>query len=43
VKNFALDAQREMGHQDVLKAFRSGATMESVSKLLIFFLYAILN
>lgn len=28
--NFALDAQREMGHQDVLKAFRSGATMESV-------------
>jgi cephalosporin hydroxylase len=28
--NYALDAQREMDHQDVLKAFRSGATMESV-------------
>jgi hypothetical protein len=28
--NFALDAQKEMDHQDVLKAFRSGATMESV-------------
>ncbi|CAC5387980.1 unnamed protein product [Mytilus coruscus] len=28
--NFALDAQREMDHQDVIKAFRSGATMESV-------------
>ena len=28
--NFALDAQREMDHHDVLKAFRSGATMESV-------------
>jgi hypothetical protein len=28
--NYALDAQMEMDHQDVLKAFRSGATMESV-------------
>jgi hypothetical protein len=28
--NFAFDAQREMDHQDVLMAFRSGATMEFV-------------
>jgi hypothetical protein len=28
--NFAFDAQREMDHQDVLKAFRSGARMEFV-------------
>ena len=28
--NFALDAQRELDHQDVLKAFRSGANITSV-------------
>jgi hypothetical protein len=28
--NFALDAQRELNHQDVLKAFRSGANITSV-------------
>ncbi|VDI72180.1 Hypothetical predicted protein [Mytilus galloprovincialis] len=28
--NFALDSQREMDHQDVIKAFRSGATVTSV-------------
>jgi hypothetical protein len=28
--NFALDAQRELDHQDVLKVFRSGANITSV-------------